>query len=105
MRSVEMPTPPLAEAEIVERLTNLPGWQRDGDKIVKTFKLKNYAAGLVFACAVGSVAEGMDHHPEMTIGWRKVTISYTTHDAGNKLSHKDFAAAEAIEKLPYPGGE
>ena len=97
-----MATSPLSEAEIVERLTALIGWERDGDKIVKTFKLKNYTAGLVFACAVGSIAEGMDHHPDMYIGWRKVTVSYTTHDAGNKLSNKDFTAAEAIERIPYP---
>ena len=97
-----MPTPPHSEAEITERLAALPGWQRDGDKLVKTFRLKNYTAGLVFACAVGSITEGMDHHPDMLIGWRKVTISYTTHDAGNKLSHKDFDAADAIERLPYP---
>jgi 4a-hydroxytetrahydrobiopterin dehydratase len=99
-----MPTQPLSEAEIVERLTRLSEWKREGDKITKTFKLKNYTAGLVFACAVGSIAEGMDHHPDMLVQWRKVTVSYTTHDAGNKLSHKDFDAADAIERLPYPAG-
>jgi 4a-hydroxytetrahydrobiopterin dehydratase len=97
-----MPTLPLSDAEIAERLSRLNGWGRQGDKIVKTFRLKSYTAGLAFACAVGTIAEAMDHHPDLLIGWRKVTVSYSTHDAGDKLSYKDFDAAEAIDRLPYP---
>ena len=99
-----MATTPLNEAEIVERLTALAGWARDGDRITKLYKLESYMAGLAFACAVGTVSEGMDHHPDISIGWRKVEVSFTTHDAGNKLSHKDFEAANAVEALGYPAG-
>jgi pterin-4a-carbinolamine dehydratase len=38
----------------------------------------------------------------MLIGWRKVTVSFTTHDAGSKLSAKDFAAAARVDALGYP---
>jgi len=100
-----MPTTPLTEQQIAERLAKLSGWERSGDKITKLFRLKNYSAGLAFACAVGTIAEAMDHHPEIVIGWRKVTISYSTHDAGDKLSHKDFDAAEVVDRLPYPAAE
>ena len=92
---------PLTDAEIIERLGQMPGWQHDGDTIKKTFKVDSYMAGLAFAAAVGTIAEGMDHHPNITIGWRKVTVSYSTHDAGNKITDKDFNAAAAIEALPY----
>ncbi len=57
---------------------------------------------LAFAAAVGVTAEGLNHHPDLAIGWRKVTVSFTTHDAGNKLTEKDFAAAAAIDALGYP---
>ncbi|MCB9450552.1 MAG: 4a-hydroxytetrahydrobiopterin dehydratase [Anaerolineaceae bacterium] len=99
-----MPTTLATETEIAERLVRLPGWERQGDGIAKTYKMPTYMAGLAFATAVGVIAEGLDHHPDLLIGWRKVTVRFTTHDAGNKLSHKDFAAAEAIEALPYKPG-
>lgn len=99
-----MASTPLNEAEIIERLENLNGWAREGDTLVKTFALDSYMAGLAFACAVGTVAEGFNHHPDIYIGWRKVRVSFTTHDAGNKLTHKDFDVAAAIDALHYPRG-
>ena len=95
-------TTPLNDAEIIERLAKLNNWERDNNTIVKTFSFDSYLAGVAFASTVGVIAEGLDHHPDMTIGWRKVTVSFTTHDAGNALSHKDFAAAEAIDAVGYP---
>ncbi|HLV34063.1 MAG TPA: 4a-hydroxytetrahydrobiopterin dehydratase [Spirillospora sp.] len=95
-------TTPLNEVEIAERLQKLDGWERDGDKIKKTFRVDSYLAGLALAAAIGTVCEGLNHHPDMFIGWRKVEVSFTTHDAGNKLSAKDFQAAEKIESLGYP---
>lgn len=99
-----MATPALTDAEIAGRLGQLDGWQRDGDHISKTFKLDSYMAGLALAAAIGTVCEGLDHHPDMTIGWRRVTVSFTTHDAGHKLSAKDFDAAAKVDALGYPRG-
>ena len=92
----------LSEAEISAGLTELNGWARDRDVLVKTFSFDSYLAGVAFAASVGVIAEGLDHHPDMTIGWRRVSVSFTTHDAGNMLSAKDFAAAAAIDALGYP---
>lgn len=97
-----MPTPPLNDAEIASRLEALPGWERDGDRIVKTYKMDSYLAGLAFASAVGVLAEAQDHHPDLAIGWKRVTVSYNTHDAGGKITDKDLKAAEAVEALGYP---
>lgn len=93
---------PLTEAEIAAGLDELDGWQRDGQRLVKQFSFDNYLAGLAFASAVGVLCEGANHHPDMTIGWRRVELSFTTHDAGNQLSAKDFAAAAGIDALGYP---
>jgi 4a-hydroxytetrahydrobiopterin dehydratase len=100
MEGTIMPAP-LSEAEIVERLAKLPGWEREGDQIAKTFRLANYASGLAFASAVGTIADGFDHHPDIVITWRKVRVSFTTHSAGNKLTQNDFDVAQAIEGLKY----
>jgi 4a-hydroxytetrahydrobiopterin dehydratase len=97
-----MPTPPLSDAEIVARLSALPGWERDGDLISKTYRTDSYLAGLAFASAIGTLAEAQDHHPELVIGWKRVTVRYNTHDAGGKITEKDIRAAAAIEALGYP---
>lgn len=99
-----MATPALTDAEIAGRLEQLHGWQRDGDRISKTFQLDSYLAGLALAAAVGTVCEGLNHHPDMAIGWRRVTVSFTTHDAGGRLSAKDFEAAAKVDALGYPRG-
>jgi 4a-hydroxytetrahydrobiopterin dehydratase len=97
-----MATTALNEAEIIEGLARLKNWERHGDKLVKIFKVDTYMTGLAFAAAIGTVAEGFNHHPDMLIGYKKVTVEFTTHDAGNKLSAKDFAVAAAIDALNYP---
>ena len=95
-------TTALTETEIIKRMSNLRGWRRDDGRLVKSFQFESYLAGIAFASAVGVIAEGLNHHPELTIGWRKVTASFTTHDAGNQLTAKDFAAAAAIDALAWP---
>ncbi len=92
----------LNEKQIAERLAGLPGWTRDGGIIRKTYTLDSYPAGLAFASAIGTIGEGFDHHPDsLCIGWKKVDVSFTTHSAGRQLTTLDFAAAAAIEALPY----
>lgn len=93
---------PLTEAQITEMLPTLAGWERDGGMISKTYQMDTYMAGLAFAAAVGTVCEGLGHHPDLFIGWKKVKVSFTTHDAGSALTEKDFKAAAAVEALNYP---
>ena len=97
-----MPTQPLSDAEISDALNSLPGWSREADTLVRVFKFDSYLAGIAFASAVGVLSEGMDHHPALVINWRKVTVRFTTHDAGNKISAKDVKAAQAVDSLGYP---
>ncbi|MBW4437223.1 MAG: 4a-hydroxytetrahydrobiopterin dehydratase [Pleurocapsa minor GSE-CHR-MK-17-07R] len=97
-----MASTPLNESRITERLAKLDGWKRDNGAISKTFSLDSYVAGLAFATAVGVLCDGLDHHPDMSIGWKKVTVTFTTHDAGSQLTAKDFDAADAMEALGYP---
>lgn len=97
-----MATPPLSDADITAALAELPGWARDGDTLTKTYALPSYLAGVAFASAVGVLSEGLDHHPDLHIGWRKVTVRYNTHDAGSKITLKDVQAARAVEALGYP---
>ncbi len=97
-----MATTALSDNAITSALDRLTGWAREGDVLVKTFKLPSYMAGLAFAVTAGTIAEGFDHHPDITIGYKTVRVAFTTHDAGNKISQKDVDVAHAINALPYP---
>lgn len=95
-------TAALSDNDITAGLSQLTGWERSGDSITKTYKFESYAAGLAFASAAGIVADGKDHHPDIFIGWKKVTLTFTTHDAGSKISQKDLDTAAAIDALGFP---
>lgn len=97
-----MAATPLTDQEIVERLAALNGWQREGDMIAKTYTFPNYPAGIMFAGMVGAVCEAQNHHPDMLITYKKVKVSFTTHDAGGKITEKDFQTAAALETVGYP---
>ncbi len=73
-------------------LASLPGWRLTDGRIEKEFRFKSYLAALDFAYAVGKLAEEQDHHPDITIGWRRVKLLFTTHVITG-LSMNDFIMA------------
>ena len=97
-----MAASPLSERELTQALQGLAGWTLENDMITKTFEFERYLDGLAFASAVGTLAEAQNHHPDMLILWRKVKISFTTHDAGSKVTQNDITIAQSIENLGYP---
>lgn len=89
----------LDEAQIQEQLRSIPDWSRDGDAITRKFTLKSFPAALMFASTAGHLAEVADHHPDILIQWKHVTLTLSTHSAGG-LTEKDFALARQIDSLP-----
>jgi 4a-hydroxytetrahydrobiopterin dehydratase len=92
----------LSDDSIAQRLTNLPGWQREGDEIVKTFELPSFPEAIAFVARVADAAEAADHHPDLDIRYRKVRVALTTHDQGG-ISDKDFALAAEVESTSGTG--
>ena len=88
----------LSHAEIETRLAKIKGWQREGDAITRTFTLAGFPAALLFASAVGQLAERQNHHPDILIKYRDVTLTLSTHDAGG-LTIKDFELAGDINAI------
>lgn len=85
----------LSEAEIAGRLPGVPGWQRDGDWIRREYKFATFPAAIAFVNRVAEAAEALDHHPDITIEYTKVTLRVSTHDAGG-LTASDFELATRI---------
>jgi 4a-hydroxytetrahydrobiopterin dehydratase len=88
----------LSEEAIARELAELPGWDRTGDEIVTTVELKDFRAAMLYAGAVGYLAEEANHHPDLTIRWNRVTLALSTHSAGG-LTAADFALARRISAL------
>ncbi|WPD18210.1 4a-hydroxytetrahydrobiopterin dehydratase [Thermaerobacter composti] len=87
----------LDEAAIRQRLAALPGWERTGDAIRRTYRLATFRDAVFFVNAVAALAEGMNHHPDVDIRYRQVTLTLTTHSAGG-LTDRDFELAAAIDR-------
>ena len=88
----------LTPTEIEQELATLQSWTQAGNAITRTFTLPSFPAALAFASAVGHLAERADHHPDILIQYRKVTLTLSTHSAGG-LTEKDFDLATDINAI------
>jgi len=79
------------------------GWQRQGEELVKTRRGKDFADALAYVNAVGALAEDMDHHPDIDIRWKTVTLRLSTHSEGG-ITRLDLDLARRIDALPARGG-
>jgi len=97
-------TPPLSDAEEDAYLLQTPDWalERGGThRLSKTFRFPSYPEGIQFAQAVGSLAETENHHPVLTIKYKRVLVQLSTHAVGG-LSENDFIMAAKIDGLAGP---
>ena len=85
----------LTETEIEEHLARVPGWERRGQEIRRTWAFSDFVGSMDFVSRVATLAEAADHHPDIDIRYSKVTLVLSSHDAGG-LTARDFALAEAI---------
>lgn len=88
----------LSADEARTRLAKLPGWELSGEAIRRQFTFRGFADAMAFVVRVGFAAEADDHHPDILINFRRVTLTYSTHSEGG-LTAKDFAAAEVVSAL------
>jgi 4a-hydroxytetrahydrobiopterin dehydratase len=88
----------LSDAELTAGLSALPGWERDGDEIVKSYQCPSFPDAIAFVTRVGFLAEKANHHPDIDIRWRNVKMALTNHDAGG-LTQMDLDLATAIEQV------
>jgi 4a-hydroxytetrahydrobiopterin dehydratase len=88
----------LARVEAEQKVKTLPGWTLDGDAIEKQYTFKDFPEAIAFVNRLAPEAEAADHHPDILINYKRVTLTYSTHSEGG-LTDKDFAGAAAAERL------
>ncbi len=75
------------------------GWTLQNDKLHREFVFDDFVAAFGFMSRVALLAEKADHHPNWQNVYNRVTIQLTTHDAGNTVTDRDLALANAINTL------
>jgi len=88
----------LSDSEVQERLSGLSGWERAGEAIEKSFKRGDFVGSVEFVSKLVEPAEGMNHHPDLSISWDTVTVTISTHSEGG-LTANDFELAAKIDAL------
>ncbi|MEJ3653777.1 4a-hydroxytetrahydrobiopterin dehydratase [Actinomycetes bacterium KLBMP 9759] len=87
----------LDDAAITTALDDLPGWQREGNSLVRTTELPNFSAAITVVERVAEIAEACDHHPDIDIRWRTLTFTLSTHSEGG-ITELDVLLAGAISE-------
>ena len=90
--------PPLSDEEIERGLADLPDWRREGDALVRQVELGDFVGSVEFVNRLVPEAEEMNHHPDLSISWNKVTVKLTTHSQGG-ITASDFELARRIDGL------
>ena len=80
-------------------MTTIPkGWAKQRNALVRIHKFDSFAEAVAFVVKIGFYADSVDHHPDLKISYRTVTIEWTTHDAGG-VTKKDVEGAKFTSTL------
>lgn len=87
----------LTDDQIRSEIGRLDKWTLEGNAIRKQFTFRGFPEAVAFVQRLVPDAEASDHHPDITINYKRVTLSYSTHSEGG-LTAKDFDGARMAER-------
>lgn len=87
----------LSDQEVQRQLKDLKDWTVEGRAIRKQFTFNDFPSAVAFVNRLVPDAEAADHHPDIVINYRKVTLLYSTHDEGG-ITQKDFDGAAMADR-------
>lgn len=87
----------LADDDVAAAADRL-GWERQDDKLVRTFVYENFARAMEFVNTLAQLAEAANHHPDIAIRWNTVELALWTHTAGG-VTQADVDMAAAVNGL------
>lgn len=89
--------PLLDETELEEGLRGLTGWKLEEGKLAKKYMFPSFPEAVAFVNKVAGIAERMNHHPFISIDYRKVTLRLVTWHSGG-ITRLDIESANAYDK-------
>ncbi len=90
--------PILPQEEIDKRLKEINDWRQDDRYIVRDLSFPSFKEAITFVNRVAEISEEIDHHPDIAINYKRVTLSITTHSEGG-ITRRDFRLAGRIDGL------
>jgi 4a-hydroxytetrahydrobiopterin dehydratase len=76
----------------------MPDWQEQDDALQCEFELPSFPEAIRFVDRLAELAESENHHPDIDIRYRRVTVRWTTHSEGG-ITEKDREMAERTSAL------
>jgi 4a-hydroxytetrahydrobiopterin dehydratase len=92
--------PKMSSADADQRLKALNGWRLEGGQITKQFTFAGFPDAVAFVNRLAPEAEAADHHPDILINYKRVTLTYSTHSEGG-LTDKDFVGAAVADRVAH----
>ena len=87
----------LTRDQIETALQDLPGWRFERDALVKLFTFDGFPDAVAFVNRLVPGSEAADHHPDLAISYRRVTVMFSTHSDGG-VTEKDIAGARLADQ-------
>lgn len=92
----------ITATEVVANMAKLEGWTLTGDgaavAIEKTYAFANYYETISFVNAVAFIAHRQDHHPDLSVHFKRCVVRFNTHDVSG-ISMTDFDCAARVDAL------
>jgi len=88
----------LTADEIAAALRTLPAWKIVENKLHREYKFADFIHAFGFMATAAIAIEKMNHHPEWSNVYNRVTVDLTTHDAGG-ITNMDVELAHMLETL------
>jgi 4a-hydroxytetrahydrobiopterin dehydratase len=88
----------LSEKQITEQMKNLDGWEHSDNAIHTTIEFQDFKDCFSVMTRIAFEAENLNHHPDWSNVYNKLSITLSTHEAGG-LTEKDFLLAQIIDQL------
>ncbi|MEF2525563.1 4a-hydroxytetrahydrobiopterin dehydratase [Streptomyces sp. CS62] len=88
----------LSDAEIEQELAALPGWERQGETISRTYPIR-YHAAVAAIVTIADRSRRIQHHADLDLRMDHLRASITTHDAGHRITPADFDLARRIDAI------
>lgn len=92
-------TSPMPGTELSSWLTKHSSWRVESGQLSRTYEATTFLKAIAFVEQVAKVAESLDHHPDIDIRWRRVSLHLVTHDAGNAITEQDTRLAAECDLL------
>jgi 4a-hydroxytetrahydrobiopterin dehydratase len=75
-----------------------PGWSGSPAALTRSIEFQDFLTAVEFVHRIAPRCEQLDHHPDLSLRWRWVDVSLSTHSAGG-VTQKDVALAEQVDEV------